>query len=172
MSSSSAAGWEEASRSKLVEMVVGPVFRRFEGGARWSSVWVMSTLGREEGTAVERCSSASLSTDGGSERSEEAGDEAMVSGQPRERSCGQWTEMELALRLKTGGAVAAESHFRRFADAWKEKLQLHSFTLTILTIYLTARIHIPSRELVMGYTMMLLQRESASLTLGEQSGAS
>lgn len=40
--------------------------------------WVMSTLGRDEGTAVLRTSSPSDSTDGGSERSDEAGEEAMV----------------------------------------------------------------------------------------------
>lgn len=57
----------------------GPVFRRFAGGARWSaSLFVMSTLGRDDGTAVLSWSSASLSTDGGSERSDDAGESAIV----------------------------------------------------------------------------------------------
>ena len=78
-SSSSGPAWEEGGRSEVAR-VDSPVLRRLEGGARWSSgVCVMSTLGREEGTAVLPCSSASLSPDGGSERSDEAGESAMLS---------------------------------------------------------------------------------------------
>ena len=77
----SASGCDVSSRSKLCCRVDGPVFRRLDGGARWSSAWVISTLGREDGTAVERCSSASLSTEGGSKRFDDAGEEAIV-GEP------------------------------------------------------------------------------------------
>lgn len=55
------------------------IFRLFAGGGgrSWSALFVISTLGREEGTAVESWSSLSDSTEGGSLRSEEGG-EAMM----------------------------------------------------------------------------------------------
>lgn len=78
MLSSSWSGCEEGARSKVTRDE-GPVFRRLGGGARCSmSVLVMSTLGREEGTVVLSRSSLSDSTDGGSDKSDDGGESAIL----------------------------------------------------------------------------------------------
>jgi hypothetical protein len=74
--SSSSSGCEDGARSAPDD---GTVLRRFDGGAsRSESVCAMSTLGRDEGIAVLSWSSLSDSAEGGSERSEDAGESAMA----------------------------------------------------------------------------------------------